>query len=292
MNKLFKTTVSYADTYFSRPQSIQLSDWLDKVMHGTQYVSLVEQIRAEPDETIQKTLKNKLPVLCVGAKLKGGTKAKHIVKRTGWICFDIDEKDNPNITDWVSIRANLSQIPYVAFLALSVRANGLWGLIKVSDPQKQDLHFQQLLEDFKHIGIQLDSTKGSNPNDLRFYSSDPDAYIADSFDIYDRQPQIKLIFKKKPVKSSFSSTQKKVEEKLAIIEDHAIPIAPDYDSYLKIGFAIASEFGESGRDYFHQAVRYHKKYNFRHAEKQYSACLSPGGIGIGTFFQICKNYNI
>ncbi|MAL18656.1 MAG: hypothetical protein CL670_00665 [Balneola sp.] len=233
-----------------------------------------------------------LPQLCAGAVLQGGHAKEHIVSKTGWLMFDIDDDHNPSISDWPDVREFVAQIPHVAFSGLSVSGNGVWGLIHIAQPDKQKEHFEQLKADFQDCGIILDTTKGKNPNDKRAYSYDPDAYIAEEFQVYDRLPESRIVFKKSPPPSSASKTRKQVEEKLCQIERYSIPLAPDYPTYRDIGFAIASEFGEAGRDYFHRAVKHHHKYDKNHADHQYTKCLTPGPIGIGTFFHICKQHNI
>lgn len=233
-----------------------------------------------------------LPQLCAGALLEGGHAEKHILRRTGWLTFDIDKDDNPSFTDWTEVREFVSLIPYVAFAGLSVSGHGVWGLIHIAFPDKQKEHFQQLDADFKELGILLDSTKGKNANDKRAYSYDPDAYIADDFEVYDRLPKKRIVFKKCLPPTSHSKTKDLVEQKLQVIDTYKIPIAPDYFIYRDIGFALASEFGEAGRDYFHRAVKHHHKYDKKHADSQYTKCLRPGPIGIGTFFHICTKHNI
>ena len=68
-------------------------------------------------------------------------------------------------------------------------------------------------------------------------------------------------------------------------------LADDYDTYLKIGFALADEFGESGRQYFHAISSVSNKYDSKQCDRQYTHCLSAGGskkIKIGTLYYFCK----
>ena len=161
-----------------------------------------------------------------------------------------------------------------------------------------------MLADFQHNGIQLDKSKGRNPNDARFYSYDTEAYIAPEFEVYDRLPVKNVYFKKKKsykkkalrVKrsSGLQSTESNVILKLKLIHENSINIAPDYPSYLRVGFAMADEFGEAGRDYFHQAIQYSSKYDRAEADRQFTNCLKSGnsGTSIATFFHLCTQHNI
>jgi hypothetical protein len=79
------------------------------------------------------------------------------------------------------------------------------------------------------------------------------------------------------------------------IESHKIDITNDYQSeWLKLGFALANEFGENGRDFFHRISIFSKKYSFNMTNKQYSECLKSrkNGITIRSFFGIAKKYAI
>lgn len=262
-------------------------DWVQECRNGEHFGDLARQYR----QSGNKYKKKELPQLVAGALLEGGHAKKHIIKRTGWLAFDIDDDHNPDILDWLEAREFVAQLPHVAFASLSVSGQGVWGLIHITHPEKQRDHFRQLEADFNEIGITLDS-KGLNPNDKRAYSFDTDAYLAEDFELYDRLPEKQIVFQKKPPPSSSSNTRKQVEEKLRLIDQYSIPIAPDYPTYRDIGFALASEFGELGRDYYHRAIRHHHKYDKSAADRQYTKCLTPGPIGIGTFFHICKQHNI
>lgn len=59
-----------------------------------------------------------------GALFKGGRKRKNIVNTTGWISFDIDQKDNPQIKDWELAKKKIGNVMYVAYCALSASGQG------------------------------------------------------------------------------------------------------------------------------------------------------------------------
>lgn len=70
------------------------------------------------------------------------------------------------------------------------------------------------------------------------------------------------------------------------IELKKIDITPNYEDWLKIGFAIGSELGEKGRDLFHRISRFNKGYEKDVCDKQYNECIesSKDGITIATLF--------
>ena len=71
-------------------------------------------------------------------------------------------------------------------------------------------------------------------------------------------------------------------------------IAPTYADWLALGFALASEFGEGGRAYYHHLSSYYANYNSDETDKQYTNCLRSrsSGVTIKTFFQLAKNAGV
>ena len=80
--------------------------------------------------------------------------------------------------------------------------------------------------------------------------------------------------------SSSSDVQSRVEEIISEIESRGLDIAPSYDEWVKLGFALASEFKEMGREYFHRLSRLHPDYEFNTTDKQYNNCLNSKGSGV------------
>ena len=48
-----------------------------------------------------------------------------------------------------------------------------------------------------------------------------------------------------------ADTATRVEKLIDLLKSSHTDITADYNDWLKVGFALASEFGESGRRYFH-----------------------------------------
>ena len=88
--------------------------------------------------------------------------------------------------------------------------------------------------------------------------------------------------------------QEEIELLTKIIEERSIDIAPDYHSWCDLGFALADELGENGRDYFHRISRFYLNYSYDEAEKQFTACLNHHGHGITskTIFHLAKQAGI
>ena len=180
---MFNSEISYLETFSSEPRTIILSDWLNAVKNGCKLKNKVLQYRETGDQQIKKSI----PTVTVGAVCEGGHSMDNVLKRTGWIALDIDDDHNPTFSDWPFIRDQVGKLKQVAFSALSTSGRGVWALVRVSDPMCQDQYFDALQADFSDLGIVLDSTKGRNPNDKRFYSYDPDAIIKPDVKIYEKR---------------------------------------------------------------------------------------------------------
>ena len=78
------------------------------------------------------------------------------------------------------------------------------------------------------------------------------------------------------------------------IENAKIDITSSYDSWLRILFAIADQFGEKGRDYAHRISQFHPEYNYDTCNKQYDCCLRSGksGITIRSLFYIAQQHGV
>ncbi len=88
-----------------------------------------------------------------------------------------------------------------------------------------------------------------------------------------------------------SKTNKEaVEELLQWVEATGTDLTCCYDDWLKIGFALANEFGESGVSYFHRISKFYPKYTHEECEKKYQQCTKAKGSGvkIATLFHYAK----
>ena len=57
------------------------------------------------------------------------------------------------------------------------------------------------------------------------------------------------------------------------IELAGTDIAPTYNDWRDLGFALAQGLGEGGRTFYHRLSRFYSSYQPAETEKQYTACL-------------------
>ncbi|MCW3785489.1 DUF3987 domain-containing protein [Plebeiibacterium sediminum] len=78
------------------------------------------------------------------------------------------------------------------------------------------------------------------------------------------------------------------------LEETHTDITANYSDWRDIGFALAEEFGESGRSYFHSVSRFYSEYSYAVCDKQFDKCLKATGHGvtIKTFFHLAQQAGI
>jgi hypothetical protein len=78
-----------------------------------------------------------------------------------------------------ALKKAISRLPYVLACAYSVRG-GIWFGVRLPDyqtPETLAAHFRYLQKLFSEVfGVELDTSKGGNPTDLRFVSYDADPF--------------------------------------------------------------------------------------------------------------------
>lgn len=147
----------------------------------------------------------------------------------------------------------------VAYAALSRYYREKYGLS--ADPQCKDIARACLLpydpDAILKVGDAL------SPFDLRAYSGPSAPSI---------QPQ--------------QSTIKAVEDVIQQIESSRLDLTSNYDRWTSIGFALADEFGEAGRSFYHRVSQFYTGYSREETDKKFDDLLRThnGAIGIGTFF--------
>ena len=81
-----------------------------------------------------------------------------------------------------------------------------------------------------------------------------------------------------------------VEALVRGIEQTGVDITGDYHQWMRIGFALASAFGEAGRGFYHRVSRFYVGYSNRDCNRQYDRCLKSGrgGVRLGTFVYLAR----
>lgn len=257
---------------------ISLLDFLNAVKSG-KYKTQIEQIRTEHDKAKRDILKKQLPAVTISG-IFTERKQELIIKHSGFIQIDIDH---------FSDKSALITDQYTYSLFKSASGGGLAIVVKVN-PEKHKESFNWLRNYyFQQFGIVIDSAP-QNVASLRFVSYDPELIINERSKLARTLTEKKYVNKSLPIVIDGDTVAEMVAECVNLGHN----LAPDYESYLKLGFAIAHGFDEKGRDYFHSLCSVSEKYDSRHADKQYTICLkgNKNGITAGTFYWMLKQVGI
>jgi hypothetical protein len=110
---------------------------------------------------------------------------------------------------------------------------------------------------------------GKNVSRARFISYDPWIHIntkAILFKKYLAKPKERKLAKVAVIKTDFDAMIGEMDRK-------GLNLCEDYSEWIQIAYALVSEFGEGGRDYFHTLSSHSSKYNSDDCNSQYTACL-------------------
>ena len=295
-------------------KTINLLDWLK----GDQKLDIrVKDLRNLSDPEEQKRKKLTLPAITPSGTFST-RKNDSLLQHSGLICLDIDFEQNPDMDDFDQVKEQLSQLRYIAYCGLSVRAQGYYALVAIDKPEQHVDVFNYLRDDFDRAGLVIDNTP--DVARLRIYSYDPDPYFNEYASTVKYSPKIISLPTQvepepappasPPVRtspyaitaedyktSSFTETSWDQVEQLADkIEASGIDIAPTYREYFKVGMALINEFGsgfdveDTLRKIFRQSPKF-KEHDFNQHFKEWSR-NKRSNLSASTLFYQAKHYGV
>lgn len=281
--------------------AINLWEWL---LFENEYTPLVHKIRSTASELERRTLKEKLPGITVSciSKMRG---TGNVLHHTGYICIDIDGKDNPRMINIELLKKQLADNKHIIYCGLSASGTGVFCVIPIENPAMHKQHFYALERDFKEVGIVVDSSC-SDVCRLRFYSYDDKPYINRKAEVYKdvwekntqrkHSVEIRQNVSASPACNGIPMIMGPILERIALNE---IDITINRSIWFKIGCSLANEFGEEGRSVFHAVSRFYHTPKYEYTEKEtdmmYDGCLRSEykrKYSIGTFYHYLKENGI
>lgn len=289
----------FKNAHSTYPVTVPIQNFLS----SKKYLELINQVRAETDKKRRDELKKNLPAATISGTFKK-REITGIEYYNGLVCLDFDGKDNPDHTP-EQMKQILTEFAETMYAGLSVSGTGVFAIIRTNNdnPERHAEVVDYLGNLIMRLGEIRYDRACKDVCRLRFVSADDNAYWApdcralDAQRILEKIDQAKVERPPRPIKvydrtanRSTHTTRDKVERYLQAIEDSHRDITDDYDQWMKIGFALATEFGADGEVYYHRISQFNPKYDPTKTDEKFQNLLKQGSgrVKIGTFFKICN----
>ena len=277
----------YSDIYKKEQEKdVSILDYISMVRTGFNQDDVIKARLAKQNgdnETYTK-LKAKQPCLTASCTMNGKDKTENSIKSlNGYIVIDIDSK-----VDELTLN-KLKGDEYTSIIHRSFGGEGVCIFVKINTDRFLDSFNGLALYYLQNYSLVIDQSC-KNKNRLRYLSFDPDIYHNDKGRLFKNYPK-----KQKEKAPKVILIQSDFDAIVTQITSQGIDITDsEYDKFLKVGFSLASEFGEGGLNYFHNIVQFSHKYNQKVAEKQYLNCCKSNnsGITLASLYYYCKEAGI
>lgn len=262
----------------TNPHDIDIFD-LFEVIKSSKYEDACNLIRLQKDKTLKGELKRKLPTVTLSGKFKYRNN-EGLINHSGFINIDLDHLEN-----YSELWERLKLDPYVFALWMSTGGDGMRVLIRIDGKRHADA-FRGLSKYFKETyGVIVDPSSISVSTPF-LMSYDPNLFHKKGIEWtgYVKEVEIKRI-------QNFVHTASDFDEVMRQIEARRLSICESYNEWFKTGQALAEQFGEAGRDYYHRISFLTSHYNKVECDKQYTYCVrrrGRNGVAISTFYYYAK----
>ena len=254
--------ISHYESVFTKHSTpVELSAFLEGVRTG-KWQDIVLQVRACKDKAERDKLKKSAPLVTVSGSFSD-RKDDAIKEHSGFIAIDIDNIENPE-----EAKKLVLQDSYIYAAFTSISGHGLCLVMRIDGTRHADA-FNGIASYLYHTYQLIVDQSGKNVSRARFISYDPWIHIntkAILFKKYLAKPKERKLAKVAVIKTDFDAM-------IAEMDRKGLNLCEDYSEWIQIAYALVSEFGEGGRDYFHTLSSHSSKYNSDDCNAQYTACL-------------------
>lgn len=292
MNTLFKAQISLLPNASADDSEIENIS-LGAALVSRKWRKKVEALRAEKDPQKRQALKDNLPCITPGGTF-GHVSRAGLINPSGFLCADLDYKPEKGINTALSgfdLKAEISRLPYVAYCGHSCSGAGYFLIIPIKDPSKYKEYYRALAADFEKGGLTLDAAC-SNIAFKRFVSYDDNPYINTATQPYAYTLPEREHTTREALGRELDATETaaKVEAVISACELNKWDITESYADWVRIISALASTFGEAGRDYAHRISALYTGYDYQETDNKYNDLLrhQEYKTQIGTFFYIAR----
>lgn len=282
---MIPTISYYPNTTATKSQkSIPLDLFIEGIRDG-KWQDIVLPIRTIADKAARDEAKKKAPCVTPAGLFKT-RKDDGLEKHSGIIAIDID-----GVEDTDELKSLLCYDNRILCAFVSISGRGLCLLYRIN-PARHREAFAGISEYLHDNHKVIADPTSVNISRLRFVSFDPGLYYnpnAEKWTIYPKNKPPKKVDRILYAADDFG-------EIIDQIVSRRLNLCENYHEWLRIAFALAHQFNERGREYFHIVSQYSSKYDPVVADKQFSACLKHYNAGgqatIATFYYYCKSAGV
>jgi predicted P-loop ATPase len=278
MINLFKNVFDH-----NTDKQIQSEDFFNNIKYGF-WKEYKEKFQKEKNLDKRKNIKINAPAVTISGVFDKKRQATSLLKHSGLICIDIDSIADDEMESTINI---LQGNEYTHCLFKTMSDKGLAWIVKI-DPAKHKESFEALQAlVFSLTGYPADPVS-CNVNSTRTISYDPNLFFNANSKIF------KQYIKKESVKQYKQRIDFPQSDNIdSLIQKIHSDITGSYHEWIRIGFAIASKYGEGGEHYFHSLSRFNNNYDEVKTSRQYKYCCrnyQGSSINIGTLFYYAKQH--
>jgi predicted P-loop ATPase len=268
-------------------ETIHLETFLQAIQSG-KWEDQVNQVRVLKEHDERQSAKKNLPYVTISGIFNDGRSIAGLSAHSGFISMDLDNLNN----EVEGTRQLLSNDPYVFACFTSVSGTGLCVLFKI-DPDKHKEAFEGIADYLiKQYQLIVDPS-GKDVSRPRYVSFDPHLYHNESALKFKKYlPKLKA----KKIQATIF-VQDEFERVIGEMANANVSCVEDYRDWRDIGFGLADQFGEGGRQYYHILSSASAKYQPEMCDRQYTHCLRGNGkagnkITIATIYWYAKQAGI
>lgn len=219
-------------------------------------------IMNEPDEKKRRDLKKHLPNYTISGRFDKGRSDKSMLEHSNLIGIDFDHVQNVNGL------VNLLKVdPYTFAVFKSVSHTGVCAIVKI-DGKKHLESFNGLSQYYwDKYKVSIDQSC-KNISRIRYVSFDPDLHINEKSKVF----KTYIEESKSNDDDRIPHSDKRFGFVLKNIEESRKDLTENYVVWVKLGFAIAHQYGQHGLDFFIAISRFSDKYTEEECIKQYELC--------------------
>jgi predicted P-loop ATPase len=251
----------YKNIHDSQDKDIEIDNFIEGVRSG-RWEDIALEVRNAPNKEIKELKKKTAPLVTISGSFSA-RKDDALRKHSNFIAIDID-----NLDDAAATKERIKNDSYIYACFISISGKGLCLIVKIDGTRHLDAFNGIAAYLYNEYQLIVDQS-GKNVSRARFVSYDPFIIQNSKSATFKKYLPKKKEYKQAKVvviKSDFDAIIDQMDKK-------GLNLCEDYSEWIRIAYALVSEFGEEGRDYFHTLSSHSSKYNSVDCDAQFDACL-------------------